>query len=1681
MEEICESALAVSPERREAYLDAACAGDATLRDDVEALISSNELADQFIKPRHFDTIPATEQDDPRTDGFTDRMAGRRVGNYQVVREIGRGGMGAVYLAVRADDEFQRRVAIKLVKRGMDTDFILRRFRNERQILANFDHPNIARLFDGGTTDDGLPYFVMEYIEGRPVTLYCDEQKLSVHERLRLFRQICSAVDYAHQMRVVHRDIKPGNILVTAAGVPKLLDFGIAKILNPELVGNTLDPTSVAHRLMTPEYASPEQVRGLPATAASDIYSLGVLLYELLSGHRPYRLRGLLPHEMARIICEEDPERPSAAVGRVEELFGPEDDGSPTVIITPDVVGQNRTSTPESLRRELAGNLDNIVMKAMQKEPSRRYTAVEEFSDDIWRHLEGVPVSAPTVLFISQAPRSRPTGEVASIAVLPFQLMSSCGEEGEELLGVGLADAVITRLSNVPSVTVRPTSAVLKYRDGARDPLTAGYELNVDSVLDGRVQHLGERVRVTVQLVSMGNGAPMWAETFDEKFTDILSVQDAVSEQVARALTDKLSGKERRRLARRYTENADAYQAYLRGRRFADKYSEEALNQAVGHFAEAIRIDPQYALAHAGVADYYNWLGVWGVLAPDRSVALAKESALRALEIDDTLAEAHSALAFARWSFDHDWEGAEAGFRRAIELNPDYAVTHHYYAFLLSAEGRHDEALEAIKRAQTIDPHSLGISTARALILHNARRPDESGEQLRRSLEIDPQSYISQQGMAWGLAQSGRYDEALAAVQRAVEQSARQPFVLWTLGYVLAVSGRREEAVKVVEELQEVYRKYYVSPYYIGFIYAGLGMRDEAFKWFEEAYTRRDFWLLWMNVEPRLDPLRGDPRFKDLSQRVGPPESLRLRHRAETEPVSPAPETGTFTGFRFLRRRPARVAFAASALAAVVLASVGFYYYWNAGKPPARLSANPLRVTNNPAIDQHPDWSPDGKRVAFTSNRDGKPDIYVMDWDGQNVRRLTHNTAEDFAPVWSPDGSRIAFTSKRDGNDEIYVMNADGSNQTKLTDTPAADSRPAWSPDGRRLAFASNRDSAPDTFDIYVMNADGTAPKRLTDDPAFDSDPAWSPDGAKIAFASNRDGNFEVFVMNDDGTRQTNLTTNLAFDGKPVWSPDGKQLAFTSNRDNEPSNFDVFLMGADGSAPHKLTNDAATDDEPSWSPDGTKLVFQSERDVNYEIYIADLSSQPRPSGQPKAAPGVRSIAVLPFQSVGVTGGGYDRFLGVGLADQLSGKLDQLKPIDARPASEMRRYQETAPDPVQAGRELGVDFVLYGTVERAGERVHVSAQLISVADGKTSWAEKFDERYTDLLTLQESISSRVVRAMTLELSSEEQQRLNKRYTENAEAYSLYLAGRYHWAKRTAVGLEEAIKSFEQAIKKDENYALAYAGMADCYALLSLYKSPPPPDAFRRAKEAALKAIAIDDSLAEAHASLGFVKFYGERDFAGAEGEFRRALELNPNYATVHHWLALLLSAQGRRAEALDEIRRARELEPRSLIINTAVANTFLFSRQYDAAIEQCRKTLEMDQGFVPAYTILRESYEQKRMLDDAFAVYQQERSYGGDSPSMRARLAHLSAISGRHDEARRMVEELIAQRKRQWISAYEIAVIYTHMGDNDRAFEWLSRAEQERAIGFTFARVDPDLDPLRADPRFDELMRRAGLQQ
>ena len=458
VETVFQTALDITPENRERFLTEACGGDEVLRCEVERLLKGYEAADEFLEQPALDLkrIAGDELPTLREEALSTSThsleSGARIGAYRILRELGRGGMGAVYLAERAEGDFRKLVAVKVVKRGMDTEFILRRFRHERRVLAALDHPNIARLLDGGATDDGLPYIIMEHVEGQDIDRYCDAHRLSIDARLRLFLDVCAGVSHAHQSLIIHRDIKPSNILVTGDGTPKLLDFGIAKILNPSLADAPFEHTATALRMLTPDYSSPEQVRGERVTTVSDVYSLGVLLYLLLTGRRPYHFSTYRFEEIARVVCEQNPPRPSAAIGsttpapgssfetvratpgasvgfstegasegrQVGGEAGGATDGAPPL----DELARARSVTPERLRRSLADDLDNIVLKALRKEPTRRYASVEHFAEDIERHLEGLPVKARADTFAYRSRKfvRRNKAGVAAVAGVALSLV-----------------------------------------------------------------------------------------------------------------------------------------------------------------------------------------------------------------------------------------------------------------------------------------------------------------------------------------------------------------------------------------------------------------------------------------------------------------------------------------------------------------------------------------------------------------------------------------------------------------------------------------------------------------------------------------------------------------------------------------------------------------------------------------------------------------------------------------------------------------------------------------------------------------------------------------------------------------------------------------------------------------------------------------------------------------------------------------------------------------------------------------------------------------------------------------------------------------------------------------------------------------------------------------------------------
>lgn len=417
VKDLFQSALERSSAERQAFLVDACKGDDRLLREVASLLKFDARADAFIEAPATAVLP--ELFIPQPSSFV----GRRIGPYRIIKDIGQGGMGAVCLAERADEQYEQRVAVKLVKPGLDNVFIINRFLAERQILANLDHPNIANLLDGGTTEDGSPYLVMEFIDGLPIDRYCNVHRLPIKERLKLFTTVCAAVAHAHRNLIIHRDLKPSNVLVTDQGVPKLLDFGIAKILSPDPSASPTDHTAANVRLMTPDYASPEQVRGDSITTSSDIYSLGVLLYKLLTGHHPYRVKKNLAKEIERVVCEQDPERPSTIVSRTGD--GPSTNGASRVTVTPVSVSNDRDTEPGKLRRLLGGDLDNIVLMAMRKEPQRRYLSVDQFAEDIRRHLEGLPVVArkDTLVYRTEKFVKRHKFGVAAAAVVLLTLIA----------------------------------------------------------------------------------------------------------------------------------------------------------------------------------------------------------------------------------------------------------------------------------------------------------------------------------------------------------------------------------------------------------------------------------------------------------------------------------------------------------------------------------------------------------------------------------------------------------------------------------------------------------------------------------------------------------------------------------------------------------------------------------------------------------------------------------------------------------------------------------------------------------------------------------------------------------------------------------------------------------------------------------------------------------------------------------------------------------------------------------------------------------------------------------------------------------------------------------------------------------------------------------------------------------
>lgn len=828
--------------------------------------------------------------------------GTIINHYRVLSSLGAGGMGEVYLA--EDTRLGRKVALKLLPATfVKNQDRLRRFEQEARTASALNHPNIITIHDIGRSDS-THFIATEYIEGETLRRRLAGPQLPLLEVLDISIQIANALAAAHQAGIVHRDIKPENVMLRPDGYVKVLDFGIAKLTDKfsEQESTNSDPldmdaptlavvqTEANVILGSPSYMSPEQARGQKLDARTDIFSLGVMIYEMIAGRKPF-LGDTVVDVVASILNQqprpltahspEVPDRVDRIVARtmakdkaeryqtVRELLIDlkkqkqrlEFEAGLELSATPDIGGGTTVAIRDDLSTLREGSTGSVT--------TRQISITEQVTSKLMKPgvvalLGAAAIGLVIVFFIFIYPGMTVRQTMDSLAVLPF--VNASQDQNTEYLSDGITESLINNLSQSPNLKVMSRNSVFRYKGRDADARMVGRELNVEAVLTGRVIQRGEGLTISVELVDAGDNSQVWGKQYNLNMADILTVQEDISKLVAEKLRLRMTGEQKKRLTKTYTDNTEAYQLYLRGRYYWNKRTEEGLNRGIGYFNQAIEKDPTYALAYAGLADCYALLSEYSTNPPAETREKAKAAAMRALEIDDTLAEAHTSLA-AVHEYDWNWAEAEREYRRAIEMNPNYATAHHWYGIFLGGMARYDEAMTQIKQAQELDPLSLIINTGAGRLLYNARRNDEAIAQLKKTLEMEPDFAEARFQLALVYEAKRMYAEALQEFEQA-RRLFQDPTMIGWNGRVYALMGNREEALRIAEELKQMSNARYVSPYMMAIIYTALGDKERAYEWLDRVYQERSYYVIWLKVDPVFDSLRAEPRFIDFMRKVG---------------------------------------------------------------------------------------------------------------------------------------------------------------------------------------------------------------------------------------------------------------------------------------------------------------------------------------------------------------------------------------------------------------------------------------------------------------------------------------------------------------------------------------------------------------------------------------------------------------------------------------------------------------------------------------------------------------------------------------------------------------------------------------------------------------------------------------------
>lgn len=858
LDALFHDALALQVEARAAFLAKACGADIQLRADAERLLAAHERESSFLA----ETAVLIRDD------HTESPVGRSIGRYKVISQLGRGGMGEVYLA--EDSRLDRKIALKVLPAAFTVNpDRVRRFEREAKAASALNHPNIITIHEIGDAGD-TRYIATEFIEGQTLRVLIREGELQLDRVLDVAAQVASALATAHEAGILHRDIKPENIIVRPDGLVKVLDFGLAKLTErPALIpsADSADSASVKTEsgvmMGTAHYMSPEQARGQEVDARTDIFSFGVVLYEMLTRHAPFA-GPTLSDVIAALLRSEPPPLASYAPEIPSELER----------VVSKTLRKDREERYQSIK-DLSADLKAVrqELEVNAKEPSvasGKATSAFPRKDgnsllsEIKRHKLAallVVIAAAGIAYYWQASRTA----IDSIAVLPFANQNH--DPDTEYLSDGLTESIINNLTQLADLRVIARSSAFRFKGKEDDPFVAGQQLGVRAVVVGRVLQRGEQLMVSAELVDVRGNKQLWGDQYQRTMSDLVAVQQEISREITEKLRSRLTGAERGQLVRRETNNAEAYQCYLRGRYYWNRRTGGEVKKALEQFQRAVDKDPTYALAYVGLADCFAVLEQYTGTPALEALPKAKAAALRALEIDDSLAEAHTSLGYIN-AFSWQFGEAEEEHKRGIQLNPNYPTAHQWYGVYLRAMGRVDEAMAEFKRAQQLDPLSSVITFETANLYLLKGDLDSAIEQCKKTIDLDPSFPRAYGYLGWCYLKQGREQEALVKLQKAVELSGRASEELGFLGCGYAALGRRAEAMAVLRELEEKYARKESPATNVAAVYAGLGEKDQAFGWLEKDFQARTGVLIYITHRPVYEQLRDDPRYTNLLRRVG---------------------------------------------------------------------------------------------------------------------------------------------------------------------------------------------------------------------------------------------------------------------------------------------------------------------------------------------------------------------------------------------------------------------------------------------------------------------------------------------------------------------------------------------------------------------------------------------------------------------------------------------------------------------------------------------------------------------------------------------------------------------------------------------------------------------------------------------